>query len=150
VFLPPTSTSTTETKNILVKPLCPRSSKKMSLPASNGKTVLISGINGYIASNIGLDLLRKGYTVRGTSRSTSAKDDLLRGAFKGYESRYEHEVVPDITATGAFDKAVKGRSAMKIQAVFRLLALADRCHYHSRRTCYHAHGFSTRFFPQNH
>ena len=60
----------------------------MSPLASNGKTVLISGINGYIASNIGLDLLRKGYTVRGTSRSTSTKDDLLAGAFKGFESRY--------------------------------------------------------------
>ena len=90
----------------------------MSLPASNGETVLISGINGYIASSIGLDLLRKGYTVRGTSRSTSAKDDLLGGAFKGYESRYEHEVVPDITETGAFDKAVKGRSAMKTNPSF--------------------------------
>lgn len=85
----------------------------MSISASNGKTVLISGINGYIASNIGLDLLRKGYTVRGTSRSTSAKDDLLSGAFKGYGSRYEHEVVPDITETGAFDKAVKGSALMR-------------------------------------
>ena len=121
----------------------------MSLPASNGKTVLISGINGYIASNIGLDLLRKGYTVRGTSRSTSAKDDLLRGAFKGYESRYEHEVVPDITETGAFDKAVKGRSGQENQPVFRLLALANRCYYPSRRTCHHAHSFSNRLFPQN-
>ena len=50
--------------------------------------ILISGINGYIASNIGLDLLRRGYTVRGTSRSTPAKDDLLAGAFQGFESRY--------------------------------------------------------------
>jgi nucleoside-diphosphate-sugar epimerase len=85
----------------------------MSLPASNGKTVLVSGINGYIASNIGLDLLHKGYTVRGTSRSTSAKDDLLSGAFKGYESRYEHEVIPDITAAGAFDKAVNGSAPQR-------------------------------------
>jgi hypothetical protein len=113
VFLLSTSTSTAEAKKILAKTHFPLLFQKMSLPASNGKTVLISGINGYIASTIGLDLLRKGYTVRGTSRSTSAKDDLLGGAFKGYESRYEHEVVPDITETGAFDKAVKGRSAMK-------------------------------------
>ena len=82
----------------------------MTLAPSNGKTVLISGINGYIASNIGLDLLRKGYTVRGTSRSTTSKDELLEGAFKGYESRYEHNVVADITEKGAFDEAVRGIS----------------------------------------
>jgi nucleoside-diphosphate-sugar epimerase len=91
----------------------------MSLPASNGKTVLISGINGYIASNIGLDLLHRGYTVRGTSRSTSAKAELLEGAFKGYETRYEHGVVADITEMGAFDEAVKGRPPMKINSSFR-------------------------------
>ena len=82
----------------------------MSLPPSNGKIVLISGINGYIASNIGLELLRKGYTVRGTSRSATAKEDLLSGAFKGYDARYEHSVVADITEKGAFDEAVKGIS----------------------------------------
>ena len=98
----------------------------MSLPASNGKIVLISGINGYIASNIGLDLLHKGYTVRGTSRSISARDHLLSGAFKGYEGRYEHEVVPDITETGAFDKAVKGSASMQIHLSSWLLGLADR------------------------
>ncbi len=80
----------------------------MSLPLCNGKTVLISGINGYIASNIGLELLRKGYTVRGTSRSATAKDGLLAVAFEGYESRYEHNVVVDITEKGAFEEAVKG------------------------------------------
>src|SRR5271156_6722313 len=80
----------------------------MSLPLSNGKIVLISGINGYIASHIGLQLLRKGYTVRGASRSASAKDHLLSDAFKGYEERYEHFEVRDITAPGAFNEAVKG------------------------------------------
>jgi nucleoside-diphosphate-sugar epimerase len=80
----------------------------MSLPPSNGKIVLVSGINGYIASHIGLQLLRKGYTVRGASRSASAKDHLLSDAFKGYEERYEHFEVRDITAPGAFNEAIKG------------------------------------------
>lgn len=88
--------------------LFPYTSSNMSLSRSNGKTVLVSGINGYIASNIGLDLLRLGYHVRGTARSASSKDDLLEGAFKGYENHYEHVVVANITEEGAFDEAVRG------------------------------------------
>lgn len=84
----------------------------MSSDASHGKTVLITGMNGYIASNIGLQLLQKGYTVRGTSRSLSAKDDLLAGPFKGCVNRYEHYVVADITEKGAFDEAVKGATSL--------------------------------------
>jgi nucleoside-diphosphate-sugar epimerase len=75
---------------------------------SNGKTVLITGINGYIASNIALLLLQHGYTIRGTSRSPTAGTHLLSGAFANYQDRYTHYVVADITAPGAFDEAVKG------------------------------------------
>ncbi|KIW26800.1 uncharacterized protein PV07_06605 [Cladophialophora immunda] len=84
------------------------------MPSDNNadKVVLISGINGYIATHIGLQLLQKGYRVRGTSRSISAKDHLLAGAFKGYESQYEHVEVKDIVAPGAFDEAVKGVHAI--------------------------------------
>lgn len=78
-------------------------------PGSNrDKIILITGINGYIASHIGLQLLQKGYTVRGTSRSAAAREHLLAGAFKGYEGQYQHFGVKDITAAGAFDEAVKG------------------------------------------
>ncbi|KAJ9612459.1 hypothetical protein H2200_004056 [Cladophialophora chaetospira] len=72
------------------------------------KIVLVTGINGYIATHIGLQLLQKGYKVRGTSRSVAAKDHLLAGAFKGYDAQYEHFEVKDIVAPGAFDDAVKG------------------------------------------
>jgi nucleoside-diphosphate-sugar epimerase len=75
---------------------------------NSSKIILITGINGYIASNIGLQLLQQGYTVRGTSRSAKTKDQLLSDAFKGFESRYQQYVVPDMTAPGAFDEAVKG------------------------------------------
>jgi nucleoside-diphosphate-sugar epimerase len=77
------------------------------LPPSNNKTVLITGINGYIASHLGLSLLRSGYTVRGTSRSPTT---LLSptGPFHPYSSRYTHLLIPDITISGAFDTAVAG------------------------------------------
>lgn len=79
-----------------------------SPPSSDTKIVLVTGINGYIGSHIGLLLLQKGYTVRGTSRSSSAHTHLLSDAFKGYAEHYQHAVVPDITAPNAFDDAVQG------------------------------------------
>src|SRR6201999_556884 len=48
----------------------------------------------------------------GTSRSISARDHLLAGAFKGYEAQYEHWEVRDIAVPGAFDEAVKGVHAI--------------------------------------
>ena len=79
--------------------------------ANAHKIVLITGINGYIASHIGLELLKRGYSVRGTSRSPSAAQRLLSpedGPFHPYHAQYQHMVVPDITVDGAFDDAVQG------------------------------------------
>ncbi|KAI0325599.1 NAD-P-binding protein [Cubamyces sp. BRFM 1775] len=74
-------------------------------------TVLVTGANGYIGLWVVLELLAQGYTVRGAVRSASKVDVLAalvarkqpeaKDRFKGY-------VVPDITAPGAFDEAVKG------------------------------------------
>jgi nucleoside-diphosphate-sugar epimerase len=82
------------------------------LPPSPETIILISGINGYIASHIALHLLQQGYTVRGTSRSASAKDRLVTGPFKDYATTYQHAVVKDIAAPGAFDSAVQGVSSI--------------------------------------
>ncbi|EXJ62982.1 hypothetical protein A1O7_03426 [Cladophialophora yegresii CBS 114405] len=104
---PTTDTSTNATAN------ADDDSKAKPDPGPNrDKIVLVTGINGYIASHIGLQLLEKGYRVRGTSRSASARDHLLTGAFKGHAAQYEHVVVPDITAKGAFDDAVRGVHAV--------------------------------------
>lgn len=82
------------------------------LAKDTGYVVLVTGINGYIASHIGLQLLCKGYHVRGTSRSSATKTRLLAGAFQGYEDRFEHFEVKDITTDGAFDEAVRGVHAI--------------------------------------
>ncbi|MCJ1285803.1 hypothetical protein MMC26_005144 [Xylographa opegraphella] len=84
----------------------------MSSPASNDKVVLVSGINGYIASTIGLDLLKKGYTLRGTSRFAHSADALLKGAYRDYVDRVQMVSVPDMTIAGAFDETVKGVTAV--------------------------------------
>lgn len=81
------------------------------IPASNGKTVLISGINGYIASVLGLQLLSKGYSIRGTARKIGTTDALVRGPyapFGPYGDRVQIYEVADMTVSGAFDEAVKG------------------------------------------
>ncbi|KAL6242604.1 hypothetical protein RBB50_010250 [Rhinocladiella similis] len=96
----------------MMPPPSPLDSAAAGGAANKGKIVLVTGINGYIATHIGLQLLQKGYTVRGTSRSSAAQTHLLSGAFQGYDSQYEHAVVPDITAAGAFDSAVRGVHAI--------------------------------------
>ena len=80
----------------------------MSLSPSNGKTLLVTGINGYIASSLGELILSKGYNLRGTSRSLHSTDPLVNGALAAYSARIEILEVPDMTIPGAFDKAVKG------------------------------------------
>ena len=81
----------------------------MSGPQGNGKTVLVTGINGYIASTIGFHLLSNGYNLRGTTRSSKSAAPLLDGAYEDYASRVEIFEVPDSTIPGAFDEAVKGK-----------------------------------------
>lgn len=76
--------------------------------------VLVSGANGFIAVWVVRTLLEHGYSVRGTVRSESKgthllnlfKDEVLNGKF-------ELVIVPDITAYGAFDDAVKGVDAIE-------------------------------------
>jgi len=80
----------------------------MSLPASNGKTVLVTGINGYIASVLGQLLLKKGYSLRGTTRRVASAQPLLDGPYAAYKERVEIYEVPNMTVDGAFDEAVKG------------------------------------------
>lgn len=84
---------------------------RMALPESNGKTVLITGINGYIASVLGLHLLDKGYSVRGTARSAASSERLLQGPYAAYSNRVGIYEVPDITVDGAFDEASKGTTS---------------------------------------
>ena len=77
---------------------------------SNGKTVLITGINGYIASVLGFQILSQGYNLRGTVRYKDRAAALLKHAYKDYASRVEIFEVQNMTAPGAFDEAVRGTS----------------------------------------
>lgn len=74
--------------------------------------VLISGVNGYIASRTAETFLQAGYSVRGTVRSSKSGKALL-DVLSEYASSGQLELVevPDITVAGAFDEAVKGTNS---------------------------------------
>jgi nucleoside-diphosphate-sugar epimerase len=77
-------------------------------------TVLISGLNGFIAAVTAKHLLDNGYSVRGTVRKLSSATALLEGPLESYARSGALSVIeiPDITVAGAFDEAAKGVTAI--------------------------------------
>ena len=77
--------------------------------ASKG-LVLITGINGYIASTAAKYFLDSGFTVRGTARNRSSSLELLDEVFGESirNGRLEIVEVRDMTEPNAFDQAVEG------------------------------------------
>jgi nucleoside-diphosphate-sugar epimerase len=75
---------------------------------SNKPIVLVTGANGYIAGPTIEGFLKAGYAVRGTVRSKSSADSLVK-ALSSYSDDLEIVQVPDILAPGAFDSAVRGK-----------------------------------------
>ncbi len=67
-----------------------------AIQAKSAAKVLVSGANGYIAIWVVRTLLERGYSVRGTVRSTEKGKHLLE-IFKGYGDKLEAVVVEDIT-----------------------------------------------------
>lgn len=67
-------------------------------------TVFVSGATGFIAQHIVAQLLKNGYTVIGSVRSSSKGGNLVK-LFNS--SEFSYEVVPDIAKLGAFDDALK-------------------------------------------
>ncbi|KAI2620440.1 aldehyde reductase [Hypoxylon sp. NC1633] len=78
-----------------------------------GSTVLITGANGFIASNIADQFLNHGYKVRGTTRDPK-KNAWLANLFdrKYGPGNFEFVAVPDMEADGAYNQAVKDISAV--------------------------------------
>ncbi|KAI0315465.1 hypothetical protein OF83DRAFT_1164781 [Amylostereum chailletii] len=78
---------------------------------SPGSLVLISGVNGHIASCTALRLLQQGYQVRGTVRALK-RAAYIQEAFSQYKDQFEVVVVPDIVEDGAFNVALKDVNAV--------------------------------------
>jgi len=103
-------------------------------------TVLISGINGYIAARTAETFLEAGYSVRGTVRSLSSAKG-LQDVLENYVEAGKLSIVevPDITKDGAFDEAVKGNFLTSVSETitYRADAVFKRC------PCNRPHGFSS-------
>ncbi|KAG8762782.1 methylglyoxal reductase (NADPH-dependent) gre2 [Ceratobasidium sp. 428] len=67
------------------------------------------GASGFVAVWVCKILLESGYTVRGTVRSTSKGEYLVKQL---KSDRFSHVIVEDIAKDGAFDEAVKGVDAV--------------------------------------
>ncbi|GIZ41043.1 hypothetical protein CKM354_000436000 [Cercospora kikuchii] len=77
-----------------------------AIPA--GSLILVTGINGYVASHVADQLLKRGYHVRGTARSAAK----LEGILKTLRARnpgavVEGVVIEDMQAEGAFSEAMQ-------------------------------------------
>lgn len=76
---------------------------------ASGSLVLVTGVNGYIASHVADQLMSLGYRVRGTARENGKLESIGQALRKRNPSAlFEGFVLSDLTATGAFDEAVKG------------------------------------------
>lgn len=85
------------------------SSPELAIAA--GGLVIVSGVNGYIASHVADQLLLAGYRVRGTVRSLG-KGSWMPEYFstKYGPEKFELVEVPNMAEPGAFDHTVKGAS----------------------------------------
>jgi nucleoside-diphosphate-sugar epimerase len=71
--------------------------------------VLVTGVNGYIASHVADQLMEAGYRVRGTTRNLSKVQGLTAHWKEKFgKDRIEFVTVEDMSHDGAFDEAIKG------------------------------------------
>ncbi|KAJ5578223.1 uncharacterized protein N7459_007187 [Penicillium hispanicum] len=85
--------------------------KNLAVPKASW--ILVTGVNGYIASHIASQLLRLGYNVRGTVRDPF-KSKWIEELYKvKYEDcKFELVQVEDATRPGAFHDAIQGISGV--------------------------------------
>ncbi|GAA6027173.1 hypothetical protein JCM8097_002454 [Rhodosporidiobolus ruineniae] len=79
--------------------------------ASAPRTVLLTGISGFLGSATALEFLKNGWHVRGTVRSQDKADAWLE-KYPQYASQLSFSLVPDLSAPNAFAEAIKGVSAV--------------------------------------
>lgn len=75
-----------------------------------GSKILVTGVNGLVASHVADQALKAGYKVVGTVRDAKKAQWMKNRFDKEYgEGSFELTAVPDMAAEGAFDGAVKGK-----------------------------------------
>lgn len=78
-------------------------------PIPKGSWILVTGVNGFLASHIADQLLRNGYKVRGSVR-TPSKTKWVKDRFEQKYGHFMFELVQveDATLPGAFETPMKG------------------------------------------
>jgi nucleoside-diphosphate-sugar epimerase len=79
-----------------------------------GSWVLVTGATGYIAGHVVNQFLSRGYRVRGTARSLSNAQWLVKELYQKEVAAGDFKLVeiPDMAADGAYDEAIRGVSAV--------------------------------------
>ncbi|QIX01489.1 hypothetical protein AMS68_007006 [Peltaster fructicola] len=72
-----------------------------------GSLILVTGINGYLGGHVAAELLKLGYSIRGTARD-QAKADLAVKGLKKYGSHVEGVVLSDHTSENAYHSVLNG------------------------------------------
>ncbi|KII85735.1 hypothetical protein PLICRDRAFT_178764 [Plicaturopsis crispa FD-325 SS-3] len=95
--------------------------------APHSTTVLVTGFTGFVGSHVADQLLKAGYRVRGTTRTASKAAFLHEKFTREYGvGRFEVAEVPDMTASGAFDIATQGVSAViHVAAILNLSTVLE-------------------------
>lgn len=70
-------------------------------------TVFITGATGFIGAHVALEALKAGHNVKLSVRR-EGQIESLRQALDAFADRLEFVTVPDYTASGVFDEALKG------------------------------------------
>ena len=71
------------------------------------QTVLITGASGFVAGHVLTAFLEAGIKVKAAVRSERTADN-VRKLHEKFGDALSFVIVPDMTAEGAFDEAVKG------------------------------------------
>jgi dihydroflavonol-4-reductase len=73
------------------------------------KKVLVTGISGFVAQHCAAELLKKGFAVKGSVRSLSKTDEVVKGITQEIDSKGNLEFCElDLMKDGGWDKAMEG------------------------------------------
>ena len=73
------------------------------------KKVLLTGISGYIANHCAVELLKNGYSVRGSLRSLSKKENVIEAISREIDPKDNLEFCElDLLNDKGWDKAMEG------------------------------------------
>ncbi|EOD50321.1 putative aldehyde reductase ii protein [Neofusicoccum parvum UCRNP2] len=87
----------------------------LNLDIKPGETVVVTGCNGFIGSSVANEFLLRGYTVRGTVRSTTRCAWLLdHFAARHGGGRFSLVEIPDLTDAASYGPALASASALLV------------------------------------